>query len=712
MFKIKIDLFSSKKIKGMGHERVFSILIGVAIIGVLTGLTLENIIEGDEAKLRSFLQGLKTNFVGFPLHYAELSAVENMITHAQIDFEIIMTAVDPDPNVAGDEHFLNQISECVFTSDESLDFETCLICVISSEPPDNISCDCTRPTKFTVQYFGPEPVTIEVYKSHNDFGKPEKLLASFNPVMNEQEITIDSTMYLNGPRGDVHSNTVYRITDGVSFDDDVKIHTSCSKPLFVGDIHEGDSVQLIVVSGTTVNDIQSVPDAVCRELTCECTKPTVFTVRYNASVEEIALGPVDIKVYRSVNDIGNSGKLLASFSPVFDGDPITIDSRLFTDKPKDKVHSSTVYSITRGGAPVAVFNIHTSCSQPLFVDQVFADGETSLTVVAGLDKQGQPSLPSSTCEMTIEQELGFGGGIVLEGWKMLPDGYIAGTQESIFLPIGADHPENDVSNAHRVTLAVCADIPPDCECEKPTVFTVQYNSHPDGDVSGPVDIEVYHKKGDIGNPNKVLASFSGVVNGDPITIDSRLFTNDPKNKVYPNTIYSITQNGSPVEVIAIHTSCSQPLFIGDIHEGPNNSNDVSLTVLSGTDINGNPSIPEPICKIEEDIKCEGVTSMTVFYSGPDRWIEVSDDKIVDVINTNTGITPSLEINANPGKELPSNTVFKIYNIKSDQSRGSFIEEVKIHTSCSKPISEGDLHSTKDGALTITSLVKIFDDDDD
>ena len=694
----------------MGNERVFSILIGVAIIGVLTGLTLENIIEGDEAKLRSFLQGLKTNFVGFPLHYAELSAVENMITHAQIDFEIIMTAVDPDPNVSGDEHFLNQISECVFTSDESLDFETCLICVISSEPPDNVSCDCTRPTKFTVQYFGPEPVTIEVYKSHNDFGKPEKLLASFNPVMNEQEITIDSTMYLNGPRGDVHSNTVYRITDGVSFDDDVKIHTSCSKPLFVGDIHEGDSVQLIVVSGTTVNDIPTVPDAVCRELTCECTKPTVFTVRYNASIEEQALGSVNIEVYKKVNDIGNSGKVLASFSGVINNDLIEIDSRFFTYDPKDKVHSSTVYSITRGGSPVALLNIHTSCSQPLFIDQVFADGETSLTVVGGFDKQGQSSLPSSTCEMTIDEELGFGGGIILEGWKILPDGYIAGTQESILLPTGPDHPENDVRNAHHVTLAVCAETPLDCECQKPTVFTVQYNSPIDGEVPGAVDIEVYHKKGDIGNSGKVLASFSGVIDGDPITIDSRIFTNDPRSKVHSNTIYSITQNESPVEVIAIHTSCSQPLFIGDIHEGPDNSNDVSLTVVSGFDFTGTPSIPEAICKMEEDVNCRGIEQMTVVYSGPDRWIEVSDRKIVDVINENTGNDNTLVIIASNDR-LPSKTIFKIYNVNLDNPvnpiQGSFIEEIEIHTSCSQPINEGDLHPTSDGALTIMSLVKIF-----
>lgn len=704
--------------KFKGNEKKFvSTLIGMAIIGALAGLTVENIVEGDEAKLRSFLQGLKTNFLAFP-QTAQLLVVENMISKAKIDFEIIKTTVDPDPNVIGDEHFLNQISECVFQSDESLNFETCLICLISSEPPEDIvSCDCTRPTKFTVQYLGPGPVTIEVYKKDEHFGDPSKILASFGSVMNGQEITIDSTMFLNEPRAEVHSNTVYRIIDGVSIDDAVKIHTSCSKPLFKGDIHEGQIVKLIVVSGTTANDIQSVPDAVCRELTCDCTKPTIFIVRYNTSIEEQALGPVDIEVYKKVDHIGNPEKLLAFFPGVVNDVLIEINSELFLNDPEDEVHSSTVYSITRGGAPVAVINIHTSCSQLLFIDQVFADGETSLTVVSGFDEEGQPSLPSATCELAIDNELGFTGGIVLEGFKILPDGYIAGTLESIFLPIGPDHPENDVRNANHVTLAVCAETPPDCECRKPTIFTVQYNSPPDGAVPGPVDIEVFHKKDDIGDPSKVLASFSGVTDGALLTIDSRSFTNDPRDQVHSTTIYSITLaiDGSPVEDISIHTSCSRPLFIGDIHEGPNNSNDVSLTVVSGIDITGTPSIPEEICKLEEDVKCRGVTSMTVFYTGPARWIEVSDEKIVDVINQNTGMDPTLIINAS-GEKLPSNTKFKIFNVDLSNPqipiRGSFIEEIEIHTSCSKPINEGDLHPTSDGTLTITSLVKIFELEDD
>jgi len=286
--------------------KIVGILLAVAIIGVLTGLMLENIIEGDEAKLRSFLQGLKTNFVAFPFQYGELASVQNMISHATIDFEIIKTTVDPDgiPGT-GDEHFLNQISECVFTSEESLDFETCLVCVISSHPPkDVVSCDCTRPDKFTVEYIGPDGVTIEIYKKQGDIGNAGKRLATFGPVVSGTDITIDSTAFLTGAKDKVEATTVYSITGGDLVNDEViEIHTSCSRDLFVGDEHQDDEAKLIVVSGT-LNGVQSVPDAVCRELSCKCTKSTIFTLRYDASAANQAI-LVDIEVYKKEGDIGN-----------------------------------------------------------------------------------------------------------------------------------------------------------------------------------------------------------------------------------------------------------------------------------------------------------------------------------------------------------------------------------------------------------------------
>jgi len=384
---------------------------------------------------------------------------------------------------------------------------------------------------------------------------------------------------------------------------------------------------------------------------------------------------------------------------------IVLDSNLFLDKPKDKLHNTSVFSITKSsnGDPVAVFNIHTSCSQPLFIDQVFFDGDTSLTVVSAFDKDGNPSLPSSTCEVAMDHDLGFGGGIVLEGFLILPDGYTANDEEHILLPIGPEHPENNVDNANRITLAVCEEIPPDCDCDRPTKFTVEYDGPED------VKIEVY-KKNDVGDTSKRLALFDPVMDGDQITINSLTFPT-PKSTVEADTVYRIT--GATVsEDIKIHTSCSKGLFIGDIHEGPDTANGVSLIVVSGTDANNIPTVPLAVCKMEDDVKCKGIESMTVFYSpkilNEAVWIEVEDGKINDVINMNTEDDPTLVINASNDK-FPKELKFKIYNINPDDTRGSLIKEIKIHTSCSKPINVGDIFTNKDapGMLTITALVKIF-----
>ena len=105
--------------------------------------------------------------------------------------------------------------------------------------------------------------------------------------------------------------------------------------------------------------------------------------------------------------------------------------------------------------------------------------------------------------------------------------------------------------------------------------------------------------------------------------------------------------------------------------------------------------------------------MTVAYSGPARWIEVKDKKIIDVIIEDTsdpllGDPPEITVIADD-KELPSNTKFKIYEIESNGGRGPFIDEIEIHTSCSKPINIGDMHSTDNvqGVLTIIDLDEIF-----
>jgi len=138
-------------------------------------------------------------------------------------------------------------------------------------------------------------------------------------------------------------------------------------------------------------------------------------------------------------------------------------------------------------------------------------------------------------------------------------------------------------------------------CKKPTIFTVRYDNptHPDDEVR----IEVYKKEGDFGESNKILAEFDGVMDGDEITIDSRIFINDDKDTVHSNTAYRVLVDGQEMAGIKIHTSCSQDLFVGDVHTGDFG---VSFTVVSGTDADLNPTIPDASCKDSASGECQDV----------------------------------------------------------------------------------------------------------
>ena len=261
----------------MENKQIVSALIGIAIIGALAGLTLEIMVEGDAAKFRQFAQKIKDNTL-IMFETAQLATVQNMISHATVAFELSTAVADPDsiPN-NGDEYFLNQVSECVFFSPEDIPFPTCLICQLSDQKcmPKVMCPECEKPTIFTVRYDNPnqmldDVVRIEVVKGDN-------LLAEFDGVMDGDEIEIDSRDFLTGSKKNVESNTEYLIIINGA-ETVVIIHTSCSKDLFVGDVHtretsDGDpNVSLTVVSGMDANFNPTIPDAICKPT---CPAPSI-----------------------------------------------------------------------------------------------------------------------------------------------------------------------------------------------------------------------------------------------------------------------------------------------------------------------------------------------------------------------------------------------------------------------------------------------------
>jgi hypothetical protein len=408
----------------MENKQIVSALIGIAIIGALSGLVLENMIEGDAAKFRQFANKIKDNTL-ILFETAQMATVQNMISHAKVSFELSTAISDPDliPN-NGDEYILNQVSECVFYSPDDIPFPTCLICQISDEEcKEKVVCPvCARPTIFTVLYENPNQVQGDVVNI--DVKKGNKILAQFFGVTDGTPLEINAENFPDGKMGDTTpTNTEYHISIN-NVVTEITIHTSCSKGLFVGDVHTRDDtntgdpdVSLTVVSGTDANLNPTIPDASCKDTTDskasnkepkekkvkepKSKTPTIFTVLYN-NPNQIQGDYVTIEVYKNDKDFGKHNKILAEFFGVVDGQEITIDSRDFINKDKDKVEKKTVYRILVNGYETTVI-IHTSDSKDLFVGDehttdpdTTGDADISLTVVSGTDANLNPTISDAS----------------------------------------------------------------------------------------------------------------------------------------------------------------------------------------------------------------------------------------------------------------------------------------------------------------------------
>jgi len=237
--------------------------------------------------------------------------------------------------------------------------------------------------------------------------------------------------------------------------------------------------------------------------------------------------------------ISKEGKDPVPFGTFNDGNLIVVDSNI--DLGKSTVNPETTYTFSIGGE----ISIHTSCSKfpptPHIGQEFFANkgtaNEIKLTVFSG----------------------------TLNGVPSIPD-------------------------------AICFPPPEECpECKRPQFLTVRYDNeaHP----NEVVRVEVYKNADEFGDASKLLAEFDGIMNGDDITIDGSTFGS--KNTVESNTAYCILFDSNlstglkSSTCVEFHTSCSQPLFVGDVHPGDFG---VVITVVSGTDASGNPTIPDASCK--------------------------------------------------------------------------------------------------------------------
>jgi len=122
------------------------------------------------------------------------------------------------------------------------------------------------PDTLKVKYTGPitdDPaVIIQIYKKIDDFGSPPlgPEITITNEVGGDEFMVISQ----NYGKDKLNSNTVFRVIERTSQGDEeidvAEIHTSCSKPLYIGQIVVGQEglVTLEVVDGTLGGDENSI----------------------------------------------------------------------------------------------------------------------------------------------------------------------------------------------------------------------------------------------------------------------------------------------------------------------------------------------------------------------------------------------------------------------------------------------------------------------
>jgi hypothetical protein len=183
---------------------------------------------------------------------------------------------------------------------------------------------------------------------------------------------------------------------------------------------------------------------------CKCEKPHTLKVQFNAPVD----GPFKIEIYKKLDDRNDPEKLpLQTFNDVpkdhIEGDPLVISSIIFG---KDKLESNTafvVYKVVENqpDVEVALLEIHTSCSKPLYQDLVVSNNGYSLKVEDGLSgtNPSMSSIPIGNPEICEDKKSKSTGSITVKKAITNDNG---GTAEAVNFEITI----TNVETTEKITL--------------------------------------------------------------------------------------------------------------------------------------------------------------------------------------------------------------------------------------------------------------------
>jgi len=225
-----------------------------------------------------------------------------------------------------------------------------------------------------------------------------------------------------------------------------------------------------------------------------------------------------------------------------------------------------------------------------------------------------------------------------------------------------------------------------CKCSGVTRLLLEY--------TGPDDVTIIVKDKDT-----IIETFLNVAAaGGPLEV----LPPAGKDEFESNTIFEITGNNGLDETIAIHTSCSRAIAVGQTYTD-------NLTTLTIVDLDQTfKSHKGEVCPLAP-LECEGVERIQLEYFGGDSpvTITVHENANEAQFATFNGIDTNETFDVFPpaGKtEFKSNTTFKIYDgLVVDDDK--LLETVTKHTSCSKPIAVDD---EVGDVMIITELDLVFD----
>ena len=145
---------------------------------------------------------------------------------------------------------------------------------------------------------------------------------------------------------------------------------------------------------------------------CDCEKPDTLKFKFSTPSEEID-SEFRIEIYKKINDIDNDDKKLTSVADVTNMGDYQIESSSFG---KEILNSNTVFAIYKiveneENDLVSSIEIHTSCSQDLYIGQTESNNGYYLEITDGL-KDGETSISASN-PLTCRDEPEKTGTIVI-----------------------------------------------------------------------------------------------------------------------------------------------------------------------------------------------------------------------------------------------------------------------------------------------------------